>query len=45
MKKELGQVLSIASPDFQIIPVAFQVPKKISHENHLHLLPGYPQLW
>lgn len=45
IKRELCQVLSVASPNFQILPVAFQVPKKISHENHQYLLPGYPQLW
>lgn len=44
IKRELCQALSVASPNFQILPVAFQVPKKISHENHQYLLPGYPQL-
>lgn len=44
-ERGLCQVLSLASPNFQILPVAFQVPKNISHENHQHLLPRYPQLW
>lgn len=45
IKRELCQVFSVASPSFQILLFAFQAPKKISHENHQYLLPGYPQLW
>lgn len=45
IKRELCQVFSVAFPSFQILPVAFQVCKKISHGKHQYSLPGYPQVW